>query len=41
MTNHDSNIFVFPGTAHANEHGRFLIPKRLTEARVAARLTQN
>ena len=40
MTNHDSNIVAFPGAAPANELGRLLIPKRLTEARLAARLTQ-
>lgn len=34
------NILQFPKTAHINHGGRFLIPARLTEARLAARLTQ-
>ena len=38
MTNNDGNIVAFP--AHGNELGRRLIPKRLTEARLAARFTQ-
>ncbi len=40
MTTNDNNVFAFPGAAHADELGRLLIPERLTEARVAARLTQ-
>lgn len=34
------NILQFPKTAHIGHSGRFLIPARLTEARLAARLTQ-
>ncbi len=34
------NILRFPGAAHADRIGRLLIPERLTEARLAARITQ-
>lgn len=36
----NNNIIEFPGTAHQDKDERFLIPERLTEARIAARLTQ-
>lgn len=35
-----NNVLSFPGTAHVDRIGRFLIPERLTEARLAARITQ-
>ena len=35
-----NNVFQFPGVAHVEETGRLLIPERLTEGRLAARLTQ-
>ncbi len=34
------NILRFPSAAHADRIGRLLIPERLTEARLAARITQ-
>lgn len=40
MGNSENNILKFPETAHQNHTGRFLIPARLTEARLAGRLTQ-
>ena len=40
MGNNDNNILKFPEAAHRIQHGRFLIPARLTEARLAARFTQ-
>lgn len=39
MTNTD-NILTFPNAAQADSNGRYLIPKNLTEARLAARITQ-
>lgn len=35
-----NNVFPFPSAAHADRIGRLLIPERLTEARLAARITQ-
>jgi len=40
MVKNNNKIIEFPTTAHAENIGRLLIPKRLTEARIAARLTQ-
>lgn len=40
MVSNSNKIIEFPITAHAENIGRLLIPKRLTEARIAARLTQ-
>lgn len=40
MGNNDNNILKFPETAQQFQAGRFLIPARLSEARLAARLTQ-
>jgi Zn-dependent peptidase ImmA (M78 family) len=40
VTATNDNIVTFPGAAHDKRIGRFLIPERLTEARIAARITQ-
>ena len=36
----NDNVVAFPKTAHEDSNGRFLIPERLYEARLAARLNQ-
>ena len=40
MTVPENNILQFPSAAHVDRIGRLLIPERLTEARLAARITQ-